>query len=123
MKTARKFLVIAAGTALAAGLSATAGAADVGVSISVAQPGFSGQFNFGDMGPAYYGQPVIVAPPQVAIVQPAPVYVPVPQYRWVIPAYAHAYWRDRDDDDHDRREWGHERGRGHGHWGHERDDD
>lgn len=122
MNIARKLLVTAAGAALLAGVSATAGAADVGVSVSVAQPGFYGIFNFGDAyRPAIvYSQPVLVAPPSVAVVEERPVYVP--QYRWEH-EYARGYWRDRDDDDHDRREWAHERGHGHGHWGQDRDDD
>lgn len=65
---------VLAGTAL---LSMPAAAADVGVSISVGQPGFYGHLDIGGFPPppVVYAQPVIVAPPMV---QGPPVYLHVP---------------------------------------------
>lgn len=54
--------------------------ADVGVSVSVGQPGFYGQIVLGNGYPApqlVYPQPVIIQPPPVAVVQP-PMYLRVP---------------------------------------------
>ncbi|MDP8568774.1 hypothetical protein [Methylophilus aquaticus] len=54
--------------------------ADVGVAVSVGQPGFYGQLVLGNSYPApqvIYPQPVIIQPPPVAIVQP-PMYLRVP---------------------------------------------
>lgn len=60
-------------------LSASAMAADVGVSINVAQPGLYGQINIGDAPRprVVYAQPVIVERP-VRYVEQAPVYMHVP---------------------------------------------
>lgn len=58
----------------------TAFAADVGVAVSVGQPGFYGQIVLGNAYPApqvIYPQPVIIQPPPVAVVQP-PMYLRVP---------------------------------------------
>jgi hypothetical protein len=52
--------------------------ADVGVSVSVGQPGFYGQIDIGDYAPqpqVIYAQPVIIHPVQV---RPAPIYLHVP---------------------------------------------
>lgn len=54
--------------------------AEVGVAVSVGQPGFYGQIVLGDVYPApqvIYPQPVIIQPPAVAVVQP-PLYLRVP---------------------------------------------
>lgn len=54
--------------------------AEVGVAVSVGQPGFYGQIVLGDAYPApqvIYPQPVIIQPPAVAVVQP-PLYLRVP---------------------------------------------
>lgn len=54
--------------------------ADVGVAVSVGQPGFYGQIVLGNTYPVpqvVYPQPVIIQPPPVAIVQP-PMYLRVP---------------------------------------------
>lgn len=54
--------------------------ADVGVAVSVGQPGFYGQIVLGNAYPVpqvVYPQPVIIQPPPVAVVQ-APMYLRVP---------------------------------------------
>lgn len=68
--------------ALAFGTS-TAQAADVGVSISVSQPGVYGRIDIGQ-----FPQPAVVMP-QPVWVQPAPVYAapPQPVYLWVPPGH------------------------------------
>lgn len=67
-------LAIALGTALC-GL---AQAADVGVSVSVSQPGFYGRVEIGDRQPVLvYPQPVIIHPGPVTRVQ-RPIYMHVP---------------------------------------------
>ena len=60
-------------------LSASAFASDVGVSISVGQPGFYGRIDVGDYPPpqVIYRQPVLVERP-VRYVETAPVYLRVP---------------------------------------------
>lgn len=62
--------------ALAALAAGPARAADVGVSISVGQPGFYGQIDIGNMRPQLiYPQPVII---QRVAVPPPPLYLRVP---------------------------------------------
>lgn len=58
---------------------APAHAADVGVSISVGQPGFYGRIDIGNMPPPVlvYPQPVIIQPAPVAVVR-QPIYLHVP---------------------------------------------
>jgi hypothetical protein len=68
---------------LAAGLAAcaAASAADVGVSVSVNQPGFFGRIDINQPPPPpalIFPQPVLIAPPPVQVVRPAPVYLRVP---------------------------------------------
>lgn len=123
--------------------SACAGSTNVGVSVSVAQPGFYGRVDIGDQQPTLiYPQPVIIQQAPVAVHQ-RPIYLRVPpghsrnwarycgQYRacgqpvYFVREDSH---RDRDE----RRDWdrrdherydqdgrdddrGHGRGRGHGH--------
>lgn len=73
---------------MALALSATAGsamAADVGVSISIGQPGFYGHIDIGD----YYPRPQLIYPQPVVIV-PGPVMAPV--YMHVPPGHA-KNWR------------------------------
>jgi hypothetical protein len=61
-------------------------AADVGVSISIGQPGLQGRIDIG----RFY-EPALIAP-QPVIVQPAPVWAPVqPVYLWAPPAHR-AHW-------------------------------
>ena len=65
--------------ALLAALATPAFSADVGVSISVGQPGFYGQIDIGNVPrpPVVYAQPVVVAPPpQYVSVQPIYLHVP-----------------------------------------------
>lgn len=132
---------------LAAALAAcaiAAEAADVGVSISVGEPGFYGQLNIGNMMPQLvYPQPVIIAPRAVAL---PPLYLRVPpgharhwekhcfeygacdrqvyfvQDEWYNNVYA-PYYREhygRHDHHDDDRRGPPGRARGHGH-GHDRD--
>lgn len=66
--------------ACAAALSPAAFAADVGVSVSVNQPGFYGRIDINQPPPpaaVIYSQPVIIAQPAVRVVQ-QPVYLRVP---------------------------------------------
>ena len=119
-------MLIAAGAFAAA---TTAFAGDVGVSITVGQPGFYGRIDVGNYPPpvVIYSQPVVIAPAPVAVVQ-QPVYLRVPpgqakkwakhcakynacgqpvyfvQETWYqnvyVPSYAHRGGHDRDDNDH-----------------------
>lgn len=65
--------------ALLGALATPAFSADVGVSISVGQPGFYGQIDIGNVPrpPVVYAQPVVVAPsPEYVSVQPVYLHVP-----------------------------------------------
>lgn len=66
-------------TAIAAMVSMSAFAADVGVSINIGQPGFYGQINLGSnlVPQLVFPQPVLIAPPTTTIVLP-PLYLRVP---------------------------------------------
>ena len=66
-------------TLAAATLSPALAQTSVGVSIGIAQPGVYGQINFGNLPPppVIYPQPILYAPPRVAVVQ-QPVYLYVP---------------------------------------------
>jgi len=63
----------------AAALSPVLAQTSVGVSIGINQPGVYGQINIGNLPPppVIYPQPIIYAPPRVAVVQ-QPVYLYVP---------------------------------------------
>ena len=76
-------------TALLTAASSAALAADVGVSISVGQPGFYGRIDIGNAPPPVlvYPQPVVIQP--VRVVQPVPVQ---PVYLHVPPGHARD-WR------------------------------
>lgn len=77
MNTTFRFLAVAA---LAAAGMAPAFAADIGVSVSVNQPGFYGRIDINQPPPPValvYAQPVIIQPAPVAIVQ-RPIYLHVP---------------------------------------------
>ena len=65
---------------VAAAIAPAAHATDVGVSIGISQPGMYGRIDIGRFPqPAVVvAQPVIIAPPPVAVVQPQPVYLWVP---------------------------------------------
>ncbi len=109
--------------ALSALPMASAKAADVGVSIHIAQPGVYGRVDIGR-----FPQPVVVYPQPVYVVRPARVEAPPPVYMWVPPGHqkkwhkhcasygacgAPVYFvRDRWYHDHVHR--GHGKGRGHG---------
>ena len=69
-----------AALALSAALMPAAQAADVGVSISVAQPGVYGRIDIGrfPQPDIVVAQPVIVQRPTVVVAQPQPVYMWVP---------------------------------------------
>lgn len=132
-----KRFVCAAALALAA---SSAFAADVGVSISVGEPGFYGVINIGDFPrpQVVYAQPVVVQPvPVGVVVQPMYLHVPPghmkkwhkycgsygacgrPVYfvrdEWYngvyVPTYRKRHGHD-DDDDHGKR---HGKGHGRGH--------
>ena len=123
--------------------AATAQAADVGMSVSVGQPGFYGRIDIGDAPrpQTVYARPIVVMPPQVRVVE-EPIYLRVPpghaknwrkhcakynacgrpvhfvQDRWYNNVYAarHQEGRMRHDGGHDRgHDWdrGHDRGHGH----------
>ena len=69
-----------AALALTAALMPAAHAADVGVSVSVAQPGVYGRIDIGrfPQPEVVVTQPVIVQRPAVVVAQPQPVYMWVP---------------------------------------------
>ena len=58
----------------------SAEAADVGVSISVGQPGFYGQIDIGNVPKpqVIYPKPVVIAPAPMGVAPPPPVYMHVP---------------------------------------------
>ena len=67
-------------------------AADVGVSVSIGQPGFYGRFDIGSFPPpVVYAQPVVVRPAPVVVYRPAPV-VYRPVYAHVPPGHA-KHWQ------------------------------
>jgi hypothetical protein len=73
----KRFLLMAATVAIA---SPSAFAADVGVSVTVGQPGFYGRIDIGDSFPApalVYSQPLVIRPAPVGVVA-APLYLRVP---------------------------------------------
>ena len=72
----KRALMLAALLAAAAPVAAT----DVGVSVSVGQPGFYGRIDIGTFPqPALvYPQPVVIAPPAVGVPVPRPIYLHVP---------------------------------------------
>jgi hypothetical protein len=144
MSLSQRFIRIA-GAALVAGLALplAAHATDVGVSVSVNQPGFYGRVDIGPTPPpVIYPQPVIIVPGPVAV-QQRPIYLRVPpghEKNWAkhcaryracgqpvyfvravpAPPPPHDDRRDgrghgHDDHDHDRGPGrGHGHGRGHG---------
>lgn len=132
----RNLIAVAAATAL----STSALASDVGVSVSIGQPGFYGRIDIGGYPPpaVIYPQPVVIAP--VPVSRP-PIYLRVPpghakhwgkhchEYNacgeqvyfvrddWYTREYAPRYrqeYRRHDDHDHDgdrRHDRGHRHGR------------
>jgi len=128
-------------TLLAAFATAPAFAADVGVSVSIGQPGFYGRIDIGNGYPpprVIYAEPVVVVERPVAVIQ-RPIYLRVPpghakdwrkhcrrydacgqrvyfvQDSWYQQEYAPRYRGERDDDD--RRDYGkrHKHADKHGH--------
>jgi hypothetical protein len=68
-----------------------ANASDVGVSVSIGQPGF--YLNIGNIPPpAVYAHPVVYARP--VVVRPTPVVVARPVYAHVPPGHAKHWYRD-----------------------------
>ncbi len=134
--------LLAAALALGA-FSGGAFAGDVGVSISIGQPGFYGQINIGNVPqpPVVYAQPVVVQPVPEYISAP-PIYLHVPpghekhwskhcaEYHacgrrvffvrddWYNHEYVPRYQREHGDRDHDEGH-GHGDGHGEGHEGHD----
>lgn len=133
-----KRLVLAASVSLVALVSAPAMAADVGVSVTVGQPGFYGHIDIGDFPQpqVIYRQPVLVRPVPMHVEQ-GPIYVRVPpghrrnwsrycgRYdacgrpvyfvndRWYNNVYAPRYRERYERDHHDDRRGG-DRGKWHG---------
>lgn len=131
--------------ALAVTVMAPALAADVGVSVSIGQPGFYGRIDIGNypQPQVIYPQPVIMAPAPYAVVQ-RPIYLRVPpghaknwgkycsryaacgqpvyfvQDGWYQNVYAPHYREDHRHDRRDDRDDDH-RGKGRGHGKHGRD--
>jgi hypothetical protein len=75
-----KRLISLALTVMAMALAVSAEAADVGVSISVGQPGFYGQIDIGNFPrpQVIYPRPVVVSPVPVGVHIPPPLYLHVP---------------------------------------------
>ena len=109
-------------------------ATDVGVSVSINQPGVYGRIDIGEAPPpaVIYAQPVIIQRPAVVVHQPRPVYLKVPpghERNWGkhchrydacgVPVYFVKYEersRDRDDHHHHHdRDGDHDHGRRHKH--------
>ncbi len=67
-------------TILLAVASAPAFAADVGVSVSVSEPGFYGRVDIGSFPQprVVYAEPVVVYQPRVGVPMPRPIYLHVP---------------------------------------------
>jgi len=67
-------------TTLLAAASTSAFAADVGVSVSVSEPGFYGRIDIGALPPPriVYAEPVAVYQPRVGVPRPRPIYLHVP---------------------------------------------
>lgn len=132
-------LAIAGSTAL---ISTANARTDVGVSVSVNQPGVYGRIDIGNQPPpaVIYAEPVIIAPRPAYQVRPIYMHVPPGHYKnWGRycgryqacnqPVYFvrdnDARWDGRGDRDHDRYDdnrrggdHGHGHGRGHGHGHH-----
>jgi hypothetical protein len=119
--------------------AAAAGAADVGVSVQISQPGVYGRVDIGR-----FPQPQVIVAQPVVVARPVVVAQPVqPVYMWVPPGHrkhwhqhCHAYdacgvpvyfvrhdwydshvqsraqWHGHDDHDHGRGKGGHGKGRG-----------
>ncbi|MCL4470116.1 MAG: hypothetical protein ACYC05_06990 [Sulfuricella sp.] len=141
----KRFVLAAAVAATAASLAAPALAADVGVSISVGQPGFYGRIDIGGYPPpqVIYSQPMVIG--RVPMNRP-PIYLRVPpghakhwsrhcheynacgervyfvQDNWYqreyVPRYREQY-RDRRDDRRDERREDHRGDQGKGRHGHD----
>lgn len=105
-------------------LSSTAHArTDVGVSVSVNQPGVYGRIDIGNQPPpaVIYAEPVIIAPRPAYQVRPIYMHVPPGHHKnWK--RYCGRYqacnqpvYFVRDNDRGERHEHGHGRGHGHGH--------
>src|SRR5262252_6794191 len=136
-----KFRPLITAALLAAG---SAGATDVGVSVSVGDSGFYGRIDVGTMPKppsVVYQQPVVIEPaPTMVSVERPPIYLRVPpghakhwrkhcreynacgervyfvQDRWYTDVYAPQQRAERHDgDEHHGREHEHEHGNGHGH--------
>ncbi|NKI95535.1 hypothetical protein [Rhizobacter sp. SG703] len=127
---------------VAAGVSAYAGT-NVGVSVSVNQPGVYGRIDIGNAPPPVVinPQPIIIQQPPTVVVERRPIYLRVPpghQKNWgrycgqyaacgqpvyfVREDWYQEHWRREHEHDHDRHE-DHGRGHGRGHDKHDRHDD
>ncbi|MED5618600.1 hypothetical protein [Ideonella sp. BN130291] len=139
----KKLLLVLAAAGAAATTASPVFAADVGVSVSVNQPGFYGRVDINQPPPPValvYAQPVIIARPPVQVVQ-QPIYLHVPpghEKKWskhchkynacgqpvyfVRDTYYQQHYVVRQGDDHDGGEGhghGHGKGKGKGHGKHD----
>jgi hypothetical protein len=139
MNMKRTFLTAAAIATAVLGIatSPAAQAADVGVSISISQPGVYGRVDIGrfPQPQVILPQPVIIAPPRGVVVRPEPVYLWVPlnhRRNWAehcreynacgVPVYFVRHdWYDKHvrraevrRDERDERHDDHDRGKGKG---------
>jgi hypothetical protein len=82
-----KFRILAAGALIAAAAAPAWSAVDVGVGITIREPGVYGRIEIGSAPPppVYYPQPVIITRPAVVVAQP-------PMYLYVPPGHA-KNWR------------------------------
>lgn len=140
--------LLSAAACLACAVSVPSQAADVGVSVSVGQPGFYGHIDIGDFPQpeVVYAQPRIIQPVPVGVpVEPLYLRVPPGHYKhwskycgrynacgrpvyfvrdsWYNNVYAPRYrerYEHEHHDDRDHHEW-HDRDEGHGH-GHDHHD-
>lgn len=76
----KRFLFIALAAIAAATATPSWSAVDVGVGITIREPGVYGRIEFGSQPPppVLYAQPVLIQRPTVIVQQPAPMYLYVP---------------------------------------------
>lgn len=133
IKSSRALRLVVLAVTMAGASLAQARDPDIGVSVSVSQPGFYGRVDIGNTPPpVIYQQPIIIAPTPVAV-QQRPIYLRVPpghEKHWDKHCFKYracgqpVYFvrevvredhrhddRDDHDDDHGKH---HDHGRGHG---------
>ena len=120
----RSLILCLAATCAAVPAAWAGGSTDVGVSVSVSQPGFYGQVNIGNAPPpVIYAQPVVIVQPRQPV-RHAPLYLRVPpghEKRWSKHCAKYqacgrpVYFVRYNEHDRDRYNREHEHGRGHDH--------